>query len=62
MGSGALIDIPSFIKIGAGIHKLIGGYTDSMEMHKPTLIFQKKDRQANEYTQLNLYPVQNCQR
>jgi hypothetical protein len=25
MGSGAVIYVPSFIKIGSGIHKLIGG-------------------------------------
>jgi hypothetical protein len=31
MGSGAMIYIPSFIKIGSGIQKLLGGeYTDSM--------------------------------
>jgi hypothetical protein len=34
MGSGAMIYIPSFIKIGSGIQKLMGGYayrhTDSM--------------------------------
>jgi hypothetical protein len=29
MGSGAMIYIPSFIKIGSGIHELIGGYTDT---------------------------------
>jgi hypothetical protein len=35
MGSGAMIYIPNFIKIGSGIQKLIGGirrYTDSMEI------------------------------
>jgi hypothetical protein len=34
MGSGAMIYIPSFIKTGSGIQKLIGGihrHTDSME-------------------------------
>jgi hypothetical protein len=30
VGSGAMIYIPSFIKIGSAIQKLIGGYTDSM--------------------------------
>jgi hypothetical protein len=32
MASGAMIYIPSFMKIGSGIQKLIavGGYTDSM--------------------------------
>jgi hypothetical protein len=29
MGSGAMIYIPSFIKIGLGIQKLVGGYTDT---------------------------------
>jgi hypothetical protein len=29
MGSGVMIYIPSFIKIGLGIQKLIGGYTDT---------------------------------
>jgi hypothetical protein len=35
MGSGAMIYIPSFIKIGSGIQTLIGGinrHTDSMEI------------------------------
>jgi hypothetical protein len=32
MGSGAMIYIPSFTKIGSGIETLIGGYTDSMEI------------------------------
>jgi hypothetical protein len=31
MGSYTMVYIPSFIKIGSGIRKLIGGYTDSME-------------------------------
>jgi hypothetical protein len=33
MGSGAMIHIPSFIKVGSGIQKLVGGihrHTDSM--------------------------------
>jgi hypothetical protein len=29
MGSGAMIYIPSFVKIGSGIEKLMGGYTDT---------------------------------
>jgi hypothetical protein len=35
MDSGAMIHIPSFIKIGSGIYKVIwggGGYTDRMEI------------------------------
>jgi hypothetical protein len=29
MGSGAMIYVPSFIKIGSAIQKLVGGYTDT---------------------------------
>jgi hypothetical protein len=48
MGSGAVIYIPSLIKIGSGIEKLIGGYTDKHTQtatwsHKPTLFFQNKE-------------------
>jgi hypothetical protein len=32
MGSGAMIYIPNFIKIGAGIQKLIGGFTDTQTL------------------------------
>jgi hypothetical protein len=32
MGSGAMMYIPSFIKIGCGIQKLIEGITDSTEI------------------------------
>jgi hypothetical protein len=44
MGSGAMIHIPSFIKIGSGVHKLIRWgtyvYTDTQtawRSHKPAL-------------------------
>jgi hypothetical protein len=42
MGSDAMIYIPSFIKIGPGIQKFIGGiyrHTDSMEIAYATFIF-----------------------
>jgi hypothetical protein len=29
MGSGAVIYVRNFIKIGSGVQKLIGGYTDT---------------------------------
>jgi hypothetical protein len=29
MGSGAMIYVPSFIKFGSGVQKLMGGYTDT---------------------------------
>jgi hypothetical protein len=31
MSSGVMIYIPSLIKIGSGIQKLIGGYTDNKD-------------------------------
>jgi hypothetical protein len=38
IGSGAMIHIPSFIKIGSGIQKLIRGDTQTAwRSHKPTL-------------------------
>jgi hypothetical protein len=49
MRSGAMIYIPSFIKIGSGIQKLIvGGYTGTLTQtqtargsHPPTFIFSE---------------------
>jgi hypothetical protein len=45
MGSGAMIYMPSFINIGSGSQKLIGGYTNTQtarRSHKPTFIISKK--------------------
>jgi hypothetical protein len=42
IGSGVMIYIPRFVKIGLGIQKLLGG--DSLtawSSHKPTFIFSK---------------------
>jgi hypothetical protein len=42
MGSGIMLYIPSFIKIGSGIRKLMGGGTQTQtawRSHKPTYIF-----------------------
>jgi hypothetical protein len=42
--SGAKIYIRSFMKIGSGIQKLMGGYTEAhsaWSSHKPTFIFLK---------------------
>jgi hypothetical protein len=41
-GSGAVIYIPSFIKIDSSIQQLMGGYIDTQKAwrsRKPTLIF-----------------------
>jgi hypothetical protein len=43
MGSGAMIYIPSFIKIGSGIQKLIGVKQTAWSSYKPTFIFQNKE-------------------
>jgi hypothetical protein len=44
MGSGAMVYIPSFIKIGSGIRKLIGGilrHTDSIQIAYAYFYFSK---------------------
>jgi hypothetical protein len=38
MGSGAMIYVPSFIKIGSGIQKLMGGYTDTHGQQRDPII------------------------
>jgi hypothetical protein len=44
MGSGVMICIPSLMKIGSGIQKLMGGYTDTQEgdLISLLLFFQNK--------------------
>jgi hypothetical protein len=46
MSSGAVIYVPSFIKIGSGIQKLIGGYTQTHRQQRDLisliLFFQNK--------------------
>jgi hypothetical protein len=37
MGSGAMVYIPSYIKIGSSVQKLIGGSQPGWRSHKPTL-------------------------
>jgi hypothetical protein len=51
MSSGAVTYVPSFIKIGSGVQKLIGGYTDTHTQtatwsYKSTLFFQNKEVQV----------------
>jgi hypothetical protein len=43
MGSGVMIYIPSFIKTGSGIQKLIWGYTDSMVIPQAYFYFLNKE-------------------
>jgi hypothetical protein len=45
MGSGAMIYVPSFIKIGSGIHKLMGGggrYRQNGHLISLLLFFESK--------------------
>jgi hypothetical protein len=45
MGSGAMIYIPSFMKIGLAIQKLIEGDTQTAQsLHKPTFIRSKQGK------------------
>jgi hypothetical protein len=48
MGSGAVIYVPSFIKFGSGVQRLIGGDTHThtrtaTRSHKATLFFQNEE-------------------
>jgi hypothetical protein len=53
MGSGAVIYIPSFIKIGSGVQKLIEGDTQTAtQSHKPTPFFQIKQSRLKIFKQL----------
>jgi hypothetical protein len=38
MGSGAMIYIPCFIKMGSAVQKLIGGYTDTQHGDRISLL------------------------
>jgi hypothetical protein len=50
VGSGAMIYIPSFIKIGSGIQKLIGGCTDTQHGDRisPFSFFQNKENRLKK--------------
>jgi hypothetical protein len=52
MGSGAVIYVPSFIKIGSGIQNLIGGYTDTHGQQHDLIsllyFFQNKERRLKK--------------
>jgi hypothetical protein len=51
MGSGAMICIPSFVKIGSAIQNLIGGYTDTQTVcisHNLILILFIKIRKVGQ--------------
>jgi hypothetical protein len=63
MGSGAMIYIPSFIKIDSGIQKSkwrgnsqTDSQTTAWRSHKPTIILQNKESRLKTLkTQLNLF-------
>jgi hypothetical protein len=48
IGSGAMICIPSFVKIGSDIQKLVGGFTDTAwRWHKPAVGKQTNDNKLS---------------
>jgi hypothetical protein len=50
MGSDAKINIPSFIKIGSGIQKLIGGtHRQHGNLISPLLFFQNKESRIKRH-------------
>jgi hypothetical protein len=52
ISSDAIIYVSFFIKIGSGIQKLTGGYTDTQTAwasHKSTFIFQNKESKLKMY-------------
>jgi hypothetical protein len=60
MGSGAVIYVPSFIKICSGIQKLIWGDTQTYTQtatwsHKPTLFFQNKESRLKRDVDLKMW-------
>jgi hypothetical protein len=58
VGSGAVIHVPSFIKIGSGIQKLIRWYTDTQTAtwsHKCTSFFQNKESRLKKNARRNMY-------
>jgi hypothetical protein len=65
MGSGAIIYIPSFIKLGSGIQKLIGGGGDTLtqwqlgDLINLLLFFQKKESRLKIDCNKRRYNVQN---
>jgi hypothetical protein len=60
MGLGAVIFVPSFIKIDSGIQKLIGGHTDT-QTASLLLFFQNKERRLTSglISLLLFYQVRN---
>jgi hypothetical protein len=60
MGSGAMICIPSFIKIGSGIHKLMGADIRTHRQHGDLislfLFFQNKESRLNIQLRSELSP------
>jgi hypothetical protein len=57
MGSGAMIYVPSFIKIGSGIRKLIGGDTQACRQHgeRISLLFFLKIRKVDQKWKASQY-------
>jgi hypothetical protein len=57
MSPGGTVYIPSFIKIGSCVQKLIRGFSDTQTVrrsHKPTFILQNKERRLKSIKYKNL--------
>jgi hypothetical protein len=50
VGSGTMIRIPSLIKIGSAIQRLIGEYTDRQHVDRINLLFQNKENRLRIYS------------
>jgi hypothetical protein len=64
MGSGAMIYIPSFIKIGLGVQKLIGGGDAQTHTHRqqrniisPLYSYQNKDSRLKRSEPVNVCSI-----
>jgi hypothetical protein len=61
MGSGVMIYIPSFIKIGSRIHKLLGGgiHRQQRDLMSLLLFFQNKESRLKEVVTSHKHYVNN---
>jgi hypothetical protein len=62
MGAGALIYIPSFMKIVSAIHRHRHRHRDSKVTHKPTLILENKKSGLKVILLRDCEPYLTCRR
>jgi hypothetical protein len=57
MGSGVMIYLPSFVKIGSGIQKLTGDRETAWRSHKPSLFFFFQNKESRlQWKYLDMTP------